>query len=250
MKKEYFNQRGTIRSFSKKKISDELLNDIILKATKAPTCGNMQLYSVIVTEDDDMKRRLSPLHFNQPAAKGADKILTICADFNRFTRWCEVNGATPGYNNFHSFIVALTDAVILAQQIVTIAEMNGLGTCYLGTVNYNASQISELLKLPELVVPVASIAIGYPNETAEPTDRLPLEGVLHHETYQNFDDNKIKEIHKEKEEYEPNVKFVKENNKKHLAEVFTDIRYPRDVNESVSKSFYELIKEKGFGIIE
>ena len=56
----------------------------------------------------------------------------------------------------------MTDAVILAQQIVTVAELNGLGSCYLGTVTYNPEEISRLLGLPELVVPVACVALGYP----------------------------------------------------------------------------------------
>lgn len=109
----------------------------------------MQLYSVIITRDPNKKAKLSEQHFNQPAATNSDLILTICADFNRFSRWCEISGATPGYSNFHSFITALTDAVILAQQIVTIAEMEGLGTCYLGTVTYNADAISNLLEPAE-----------------------------------------------------------------------------------------------------
>ena len=77
-------------------------------------------------------------------------------------------------------MMALTDAVIYTQQIVTIAETEGLGTCYLGTVNYNAKQISELLELPDLVVPVASISLGYPaNTDEEQPERLPLEAVRH-----------------------------------------------------------------------
>ena len=140
---------------------------------------------------------------------------------------------------------AATDAVILAQQITTIAEMNGLGTCYLGTVTYNAPEISELLKLPELVVPVASLAIGYPEEGAvEITERLPLEAWVHEEVYRNDSDERIIELMKAKDDYEPNKKFVEENGKQSLAQVFTDIRYPRSMNESVSEKLLKLLKEK------
>ncbi len=237
MKKEYFSNRVTVRNYSKKHIPEELLDSILEKAMRAPTCGNMQLYSVIVTRDKANLERLAKEHFNQPAATGADVILTICADFNRFTQWCEASNAKPGYDNFHSFMMALTDAVIYSQQIVTIAEMEGLGTCYLGTVNYNAKQISELLQLPDLVVPVASLSLGFPaNESEEQCERLPLNAIRHNETYRKDSKEEILDLFKAKDDFEANKKFVEENKKESLAQVFTDIRYPESVNTSVSAS--------------
>lgn len=247
MEKDYFSRRKTVRNYAKKHIPEDLIDNILEKAMRAPTCGNMQLYSVIVTREPANIERLAKEHFNQPAATGADVILTICADFNRFTKWCEASNAKPGYDNFHSFMMALTDAVIYTQQIVTIAEMEGIGTCYLGTVNYNAKQISELLELPNLVVPVASISLGYPaNENEEQCERLPLEAIRHNETYRKDSKEEIIELFKSKDDFEPNKKFVEENKKDSLAQVFTDIRYPKSVNLEVSKSFTDLLKEKGF----
>ncbi|MDE7419579.1 MAG: nitroreductase family protein [Muribaculaceae bacterium] len=247
MKKDYFINRRTVRNYAKKQIPEELIDSILERAMRAPTCGNMQLYSVIVTKDPANLERLAKEHFNQPAATGADVILTICADFNRFTQWCEASNAKPGYDNFHSFMMALTDAIIYTQQIVTIAEMEGLGTCYLGTVNYNAKQISEILELPELVVPVASISLGYPaNEEEEQCERLPLDAIRHKETYHKDSNEYVIELFKTKDEFEPNKRFVEENNKESLAQLFTDIRYPESVNIEVSKTFMDLLKEKGY----
>lgn len=247
MGKEYFNNRVTVRNYEKRHIPDNVVDDIITRAMRAPTCGNMQLYTVVVTREPDRLKILANEHFNQPASVGADVILTICADFNRFVRWCKVSGATPGYDNFHSFMMAMTDAVIFAQQIVTIAEMEGLGTCYLGTVNYNAKKISELLCLPDLVVPVAALSLGYPAEkTNEIAERLPLEAVRHFEEYRKDDDDMITALFKSKDDFQPNKKYVEENGKDSLAQVFTDIRYPEAVNKEVSATFLSLLKEKGF----
>lgn len=242
----YFNNRATVRNFSEKEIPESLLEEILTSAMKAPTCGNMQLYTVIATTEEESKKKLATLHFNQPAAVTAPIILTVCADFNRFTRWCEIKGATPGYDNFHSFIVALTDAVIFAQQICTIAELEGLGSCYLGTVNYNAEQVSDLLNLPDLTIPVAAVALGYPEESGEITERLPLKAILHREKYRDESDEEIIELFKEKEDFRPNREFVRINEKPSLAHLFTEIRYPKDMNEKVSSSFMELLKKKGF----
>ena len=142
--------------------------------------------------------------------------------------------------------MAMTDAVIFSQQIVTIAETEGLGTCYLGTVNYTAADISRLLGLPEKVVPVAAIALGVPAENPAQTDRLPVEAIMHKESYRNDSDEQVKALFAHKENLPENRQFVKENNKKTLAQVFTDIRYTKEMNEQVSDSFKSLIEEKGF----
>ncbi|MCH5229758.1 MAG: nitroreductase family protein [Muribaculaceae bacterium] len=246
MSENYFLSRKSCRNFKDEKISEKEIENIVTQASKAPTCGNMQLYSVIVTEDKDKKKALANYHFNQPAAVTAPIILTICADFNRFNRWCKINEADAGYDNFHSFIVSMTDAIIFAQQLMTIAELQGYGTCYLGTVNYNAKEISELLKLPELVIPVASLAIGLPAIKGEETHRLPIKGILHKEFYVELTDSEIKEIFKIHDENPDNKKFLEETGKDNLAQVFAEIRYPKDLNEKVSESFYNLLKEKGF----
>ena len=168
---EFFSHRATVRRYTGETPSRELIDSILEAAMRAPTTGNMQLYSVVETRDAEMHRRLAELHFNQPAAAGAPLMLTFCADYYRFTRWCEVSDADAGYDNFLSFTSAMMDAVILTQQFVTLAELCGLGTCYLGTCLYNAPEIAELLKLPRLTVPVACISVGYPAEQPEPTER-------------------------------------------------------------------------------
>ena len=246
MTENYFIERRSCRKFKAEKIDTKVLEDIVLKAAKAPTCGNMQLYTVIATQEEERIKKMASFHLNQPAATTAPIILTVCADFNRFTRWCHINKADAGYENFHSFVTALTDAVIFAQQIVTIAERMGYGTCYLGTVTYNAKEISELLELPDLVVPVAAIAIGKPDSECEKTDRLPLDAIFHQETYKKFSDEEIKEVYRIHDENPENKKFIKENNKENLAQVFAEIRYPREMNEKVSESFEEILRRKGF----
>lgn len=246
MEENYFFTRRSCRNFKDEKISKEELENIIFQASKAPTCGNMQLYSVIVTQTPATLKQLAAYHYNQPASATAPVILTICADFNRFTRWCDINHADAGYDNFHSFITAMTDAVIFAQQIVTVAEMKGYSTCYLGTVTYNAKEISELLELPEMVVPVASISIGKAGVPGEETCRLPIDAILHSEKYDKKTDEEIIKLYKVHDEDPVNEKFIKENGKENLAQVFAEVRYPRSTNEQISESFKNLLKDKGF----
>lgn len=241
-----FSSRRSIRKYLDKEVSDDLLGSILEAAMRAPTCGNMQLYSVVITRSEEGKRALAPAHFNQPMVTGASVVLTICADYARFTRWCRLSNADPGYDNFLSFLNAMSDATIFAQQVVAVAESLGLGTCYLGTVTYNAAMISKTLDLPDLCIPVACITIGWPAEEGVETERLPLAAVAHHEKYRPDSDADILEQFKAKDEYAPNRKFVEENGKESLAQVFTDIRYPRQMNEDFSATFLALLREKQF----
>lgn len=244
--KDYFSTRATVRNYKNEAIPEELLKDILTRAMHAPSCGNMQLYSVVVTRDAEKKKILAEQHYNQPAATGCDVMLTICADFHRFSQWCRASKAEPGYDNFHSFIMALTDAVIYAQQIVTIAEMEGLGTCYLGTVNYNAENISRLLELPSLVAPVATLSLGYPADVPAPSEKLPVEAVMSYEKYEKRTDEEILALYSEIDRNPENRKFIEENGKETLAQVFTDIRYSLATNLEVSKTFRALLAEKHF----
>lgn len=77
-----------------------------------------------------MKAQLAPAHFNQPMVTSAPVVLTFCADFNRFSKWCRQRKAEPGYDNLLSFMNAMTDALLVTQNFCTIAEDKGLGTCF------------------------------------------------------------------------------------------------------------------------
>lgn len=165
--------RRTIRKYSNRDISDELLNELLEISFRAPTTGNMQVYSVVITRDTDNKKKLAPAHFNQPTVTQAPVVLTFCADFNRFIKWCRYRNANPGYENFQSFVTAALDAVIVTQQFNTAAEAVGLGCCYLGTTTYNAPQIVEILNLPRYVIPITTLTVGYPEDIPEQTERLP-----------------------------------------------------------------------------
>ena len=126
------------------------------EASRAATMGNMQLYSLVVTEDGPEREALAAAHHHQPMVLEAPAVLTFCADFHRFSRWCEERDAVPGYGNFVSFINAATDTLLFAQAFITLAEECGLGTCILGTTVYNPDKIIEALHLP-VWVPASSV---------------------------------------------------------------------------------------------
>ena len=243
---ESLKNRRTIRKYSDRPVSDELLNELLEIAARTSTTGNMQLYSVVVTRDEAMKATLAPAHFNQPMATQAPVVLTVCADFNRFNKWCILRNAVPGYDNFVSFFNAAMDALFFAQTFCVAAEEKGLGICYLGTTTYNPDKIIDILGLPKFVIPVTTITLGYPEEIPPQPDRLPIASFVHHETYKDYKPQDIDLYYSNKESLPENHQFIKENHKETLAQVFTDVRYKKADNEYFSKILWETLKKQGF----
>lgn len=227
-------------------MSDELLRRLLAEAERTPTMGNLQLYSVVVTRSEEMKAKLAPAHFNQPMVTGAPVVLTICADFRRTTRWAEERKATPGYDNILSFLNAATDALLYTQTFTNLAEAEGLGTCFLGTTVYMPQMIIDTLKLPKLVFPVATLTVGWPDEDPALSDRLPLDGIVHFEQYNDYSAADIDKIYTEKENLPENRHFIEVNGKETLAQVFTDCRYTKKDNEAMSEGLIAALKNQGF----
>lgn len=238
--------RRTIRQYADRDVDEQLLNNLMEQAARTQTMGNLQLYSVVVTRSLEMKKRLAPVHFNQPMVTQAPVVLTICADFNRTSTWARCRQAEPGYDNFLSFINAATDALLYTQTLCNLMDEEGLGYCYLGTTVYQPQQIIDILRLPKLVMPVATLTVGWPAETPDLSDRLPLKSFVHQETYNDYLGVDIDEYYHEKESLPENCHFVKENHKETLAQVFTDIRYTRKDNEAMSETLIQTLIRQGF----
>ncbi len=240
-----FNHRS-IRKFKPQAIPNDILNSALKAASRASTTGNMQVYSIVLTSKPEIKKKLWEAHFKQNMVKEAPLVVTFCADFNRFNKWCEQRKAKPGYDNFLSFFTGAIDALLAAQNFCIEAENNGLGICYLGTTTYMAKKIIETLKLPKGVVPITTVVTGYPDESPELTDRLPVEGIVHYETYKDYNEKNIDDIYKEKEELPLTKQLLEENQKETLAQIFTDNRYKKEDNIFFSKELLEVLKEQGF----
>jgi len=238
--------RRSIRKYSEKDVTNDTLYQLLELAERTQTMGNLQLYSVVITRDKEMKQKLAHAHFNQPMVTGAPVVLTFCADFRRTSDWAENRKALPGYENFLSFINAASDTLLYCQTFCNLAEEAGLGLCYLGTTVYMPKAIIETLQLPRLVFPIATITVGWPDENPPLSDRLPLKAIIHQETYQCYTPEMIDEFYGAKEALEENKHFVEINHKETLAQVFTDIRYTQKDNEVMSEGMIAALKQQGF----
>ena len=214
---KYFASRRTIRKYdTTRDIHASAIMEMLEDAAHAPNTGNMQIYSVIITKDEDGKKALAPAHFNQPAVMNASAVLTFCIDLNRFSHWCRINDTTPGFNNLQGFTWGVIDASIFAQQFCTIH--------------------------------VITVTVGYPAENPEISDRLPIEAIAHLEKYHLADSAEIKNIYAEKEALPSSKQFITENSKDNLAQVYAEVRYPSEANEKFSQVYREFLKNQGIQI--
>ncbi len=236
-------QHRSIRRFAERGVDDNLLAEIVDCGLRASNTGNMQLYSVIATREEPLRTELCKLHFGQCST--APLWLTVCTDVHRYHRYCAVNGCDQPYGNLLWFLSALVDASLCAQNICVAAEARGLGFCYLGTVMYNTRQIAELLQCPDGVVPVITMAMGYPAEEGRRSERLGRDAVLHSEVYHDPSDAELVATHRVRDDDPFNRRMVEENGTRNYCEIFTTKRYPRATNEAVSADLMQVLKEKG-----
>ena len=245
MIKDIFRHRS-VRKYYDWPIDEGSIYKILSAGIRASTTGNMQLYSVIITTDREKKAELAPLHFNQPMVTQAPVLLTFCADIHRFEMWCQQRGANPQFDNFLWFVNALTDTVLVAQNVALAAESLSMGICFLGTTVYNADKIVEVMELPRGVIPVTAMTVGYHDGTTPLTDRLPLEAVIHKEGYNDYPPDDIDRYWRRKENSAQTRALLEENNLPSLASIFTERRYPAEDNLNFSRSYFEVLKRQGF----
>jgi nitroreductase len=245
----------SIRKYKPDPIPEELLTEILEAGIRTSSSGNMQSYSIIVTTNNDLRQALYEAHMRQSMVLDAPVFLTFCADFHRMRRWLELRGAPDNFDNFFSFMVAAIDAVLVSQTTALAAESRGLGLCYLGSTLANADRIGEILELPSSVVPVVGFSLGYPAQDPDLRDRLPLSGIVHHQTYHQSTDAEILEIYKEREikgwaRYMKSS-WLREQAEKHqvenLAQLYTRVKYTRETHQEYSTRLLEYLASQEFG---
>lgn len=248
------NAHRSIRSFTSQDIDDSLLNELLLAGLRSSSSGNMQTWSVIVTRDQERKRQLFEAHMEQSMVLEAPVVLTFCADLFRMREWIRVNESKQSFDDLLGFLTGAVDAVIAAQTICLAAESVGLGICYMGTTWWAASQLIDLLTLPEKVFPVTSIVIGYPAEEPELRDRLPLDVIVHQEQYRQLTDEQIREVHAEREQSAWARYNAIELVRQRLAEAgitkvtdyyTSEFKYPKELHRRVSEMLIETLQSQG-----
>ncbi len=180
--------RASCRIFDKKPITDELLKQVLEAGNHAPTGGNLQPYSIIGIRNESKRKKLSELCGQRFIARAPVNLL-FCIDWKRMERWAKLSKAPfTATSSFRHFWISFQDTVICAQNICTAADAVGLGSVYIGTSIDLTQELKDMFELPEKVLPVVLLCLGYPKRASVPRLRLGLDVIYHEEKYNDQND--------------------------------------------------------------
>jgi nitroreductase len=165
--------RKSVRAYEPRLLTLEQRDAIVHAALRAPTGGNMMLYSILEIEDQGIKERLAVTCDHQPFIAQAPLVLLFLADYQRWMDLfhysgveaiCRAQGIPFRKPQEGDLMLAICDALIAAQTAVVASESLGIGSCYIGDIMENYEIHRDLLHLPEYTFPIALVCFGFPTE--------------------------------------------------------------------------------------
>jgi FMN reductase (NADPH) len=180
---ELINKHGSVRQYKPDPVPSQMVQQIIAAGQHASTSSNLQMYSVVAVTDVARREQMSALCGNQLFIKEAPVFLAWCADLSRLERASAMYGRQQVSNYAENFLLATVDVSLFMQTTALAAESLGLGICYVGAIRNQPQDVINLLQLPKLVFPISGMAVGWPVRPPRIRPRLPLDAVLHWETY-------------------------------------------------------------------
>ncbi|WP_424747279.1 nitroreductase NfsA [Klebsiella pneumoniae] len=175
---ELLRSHRSIRHFTDAPVSDEQRAEIIASAQAASTSSFLQCTSIIRITDPALRERLVPLTGGQAA-----EFWVFCADFNRHLQICPQ--AQLGLAE--QLLIGVVDTALLAQNALTAAESLGLGGVYIGGLRNSIEAVTELLELPQHVLPLFGLCLGWPADNPDIKPRMPAAMLVHENRYQPLD---------------------------------------------------------------
>jgi FMN reductase (NADPH)/FMN reductase [NAD(P)H] len=209
---ELLLNRKSVRAYEGKEISKEVKEKILAATLRAPTAGNMMLYSIIEVKDQDAKEKLVRTCDNQPFIARAPLVLLFLADYQRWYDYfqvsgveqiCDQEGIAMRKPKEGDLFLACCDALIAAQTAVIAAESLGIGSCYIGDIMENYEEHKELFGLPKYVFPISLVCFGYPTrqqQERELTRRFDERYVIFEDRYSRFGREEFEEMYRERQE--------------------------------------------------
>ncbi len=186
--------RKSIRAFQEKEIPAEVKETILSAAMRAPTAGNLMLYSILDVTDQQLKDTLAVTCDHQPFIATAPMVLIFLADYRRWYRKFQQAGCTPPAPRLSDFMLSMNDAMIAAHAACMAAESLGVGSCYIGDIIEQWETHREIFHLPEHVAPVSMLVFGYPTQQQKErqmTSRFPKETIVFENSYHDLTESEL-----------------------------------------------------------
>jgi len=180
---ELLKSHSSVRRYKDEPISKEVVEELVGAGQHAASSHFVQSYSVIHVTDTEKRGQLAELSKNRRQFYTAGAVLVFCIDYSRLEHAAKLLNRSIDYSTAENVLVGAIDVGLFAQNVAIAAESKGYGICFIGGVRNAAQEISDILGLPKGVAPMFGMSIGVPNEANEVKPRLPLEAVLHENSY-------------------------------------------------------------------
>jgi len=181
----------SIRKYQNETIAPELLETLIRAGQAAATSSFIQAYSVIRVTRPEARSAIAVAAGGQPWIEQAAEFLVFCADLRRIDNACRRSDAGKIEGWSEHGIAAVVDVALMAQNVLLAAESVGLGGVYIGGIRNDPRTVADQLRLPNLVVSVFGMCLGWPAASPEIKPRMPVDMILHQDIYRDPEPNEI-----------------------------------------------------------
>ncbi|MDA8441101.1 MAG: nitroreductase family protein [Peptococcaceae bacterium] len=243
---DVLQKRVSLRRYDPKPLRQADVDVILEAAMRAPTAGNMMMYSILIISDNELKQRLSETCDHQPFIAKAPFVLVFLADMQRWfdyyhyanvAEYCIAEGKEFCGPDEADLLLAGCDALIAAQNSVIAAETLGIGSCYIGDIMENYETHRDLLKLPPWVFPVTMLCFGYypQGERPEQRPRFERQYIVSENGYKRLDDAELASMFAKRsaDKFDPKNAFNAQNYGQFLYARKTGADYAAEMARSV-----------------
>jgi len=229
-------KRRSVRNFKDQEIPEHVIEELVDAANNAPTGGNIQPLSIILVQEAERREELAKIVGNQPWVKNAPLSMVFCLDFYRVKKWgALLDTDFRGEQALSHFLIAYADLMCAAQNVVILAESYGLGSVYIGTIQSNIDRGREYFAIPEYVLPMMVLSIGYPKSIPRTIPKLKREVIMHRERYETPGDDDIRQA------FEDKYGAFDENVEKYLEKAYIEVV---EADKQQGEQWMELVKEE------
>ena len=229
-------KRRSIRNFKDQKVPEHIINELLDAANNAPSGGNIQPISIILVQEAEGKKELAEIVEEQPWVKNAPLSMVFCLDFYRVKKWASMFDTDfQGENALSHFLIAYADLMCAAQNVVILAESYGLGSVYVGTIQSNIDRARQYFMIPQYVLPMMVLSIGYPQSVPRNIPKLKRDVIVHEERYKVLSDDDIKKA------FEDKYGDFDENLDRYLEKAHIEVV---EADKQQDQSWVELVKEE------
>jgi nitroreductase len=148
-------------------------------ALSAPSESDLQQADILIVRENDRRMAIADLLPDMPWVREAPVYLVFLANGRRVPKISQMRSKPFANDHLDLCFNATVDAAIVLATFLRAAKAVGLGCCPISTIRDHARAVSELLVLPEKVVPVAGLCVGWPAEEGGISPRLALTTTLH-----------------------------------------------------------------------